>query len=657
MPKDKAITSDSLHNENCYFYLKELSNEIPQTILDAMPEKMSEALTEVTKANTDEEVKRVQEKYRFGDLYHDFFKYIENNIDNLESYAITETDRANFNKFVLAIYHNDNKILENTFAKIKDVVLGHAPIALKLEKAITSHLQDNWSTINAITPAISGSNMGRIKALMAQDFKPQHTTSLSTIRHYNYQTKSSPTEYRFGTQGQRHEGKERVSPLFSAWLHAKAAAHPKQTKIDHIYFNNLGLDRSGFEGNKEKALTHVLHGLEADHKNVAVITLPADKGILRAHNYRKTNPTLNSKSVFDEFLAIASQDPKAKTEVKDFFISPHIRSLLFGETNKQEELTRLLKNSFDKLGVPYDDQKISLAQQQAVWFDFIKFELPNHIIAKLNPESINFSCKDAIDRGGVSSAYYNLMKSIEQGHPLSREEFDRGLHAAPAMVKGRGMNHHQNIIWNAMNEYVNKNYATLNDGNRWMVEWRDLNCPHERVGELLKLRIEQEKGRLSTLGDTPAVGLAKNILQTIENQSTAEVSGKRLLLETVSRTTSLITPTGLREDNGLTTANQFDKLVNKLNIKFPTLNVLAGLIKSLIGLIPHLFSKEKDPQSLMHSGIATIKAGMHSQDRNLLITHMKDFKTALQNVKQEGPANSEAKPVVNENASNHNPHS
>src|SRR5690606_4438159 len=118
------------------------------------------------------------------------------------------------------------------------------------------------------------------------------------------------------------------------------------------------------------------------------------------------------------------------------------------------------------------DFQISPAQRQAVWFHFNKFELPNYIIQTLQPESINFSCKDAIDRGGVSSAYYNLVKSFETDHPLSREEFDQALHAAPAMVKGRGMNHHLKMIWNTVDAYVNANYQAIYEDPQkaWLIE-------------------------------------------------------------------------------------------------------------------------------------------------------------------------------------------
>src|SRR4029078_3445836 len=101
----------------------------------------------------------------------------------------------------------------------------------------------------------------------------------------------------------------------------------------------------------------------------------------------------------------------------------------------------------------------------------------------IKPKSFNFSCKDAIDRGALSSTYYNLIKSFTLNDPISKDEFELSLDAAAANVKGRGMNFHRKIIWNTINEYVNANYIELMKDNRksWLIYWRDMNCPHSRV--------------------------------------------------------------------------------------------------------------------------------------------------------------------------------
>ncbi len=88
------------------------------------------------------------------------------------------------------------------------------------------------------------------------------------------------------------------------------------------------------------------------------------------------------------------------------------------------------------------------------------------------------SCKDGIDRAGAASAYYNLIKSIQQGSPLSRQEFERAIHAAPALVKGRGMNYHAKILYNAIDYYLQAKQASnekLPEGAEWLLEWRNDN--------------------------------------------------------------------------------------------------------------------------------------------------------------------------------------
>ncbi|OAJ33019.1 hypothetical protein [Piscirickettsia salmonis] len=89
------------------------------------------------------------------------------------------------------------------------------------------------------------------------------------------------------------------------------------------------------------------------------------------------------------------------------------------------------------------------------------------------------TCKDGIDRAGIASAYYNLMQSMKGQMCLSQEEFERALHAAPALVKGRGMNHHIETLWNAVDCYLNS-MKERGEGHQvplWLTQWRDKNRP------------------------------------------------------------------------------------------------------------------------------------------------------------------------------------
>lgn len=698
----ELITSELLHNRNCFNYLRTL--KLPNLVLDNLSDSLSEkmhSLRDKTKDDYDPSIP-------YADLYTEFFDFIEENIrliyledrsklvldqERIKNYqetlkssepslmssflkryinslgylpeikkiqavqATADTPEITFEQsldlkvariqqevdaldgFILSLYDNDNYILEDTFDAVKDIVLSHAPVSKAIEGSIASHLSDKGDRINlqAQSPAQAGSKYGRFAAMMSDNFKPQHTTSLSTVRHYQYNEHEPVREYRFGTQGQRHEGVARVSPLFEQFLEVQALKVQDDSKITHIYFNNLARDRHDAEGLKEKALTLQLEGLEATHSNVAVITLPADKGLMDKNSHLKTTPEYELQEVKKEFLQIAMESPEASREIKDFHISKSIRGKIFCDANgrytpeiEQAKLAELIDKSIHALGFDQSAQ-LSSAQRQAVWFHFLKFELTNHIITALKPEGINFSCKDAIDRGGVSSAYYNLVKSFEPGKiPMDREEFERALHAAPSMVKARGMNHHINVIWNAVNAYVNQNDETLSNdpGKTWLCEWRDLNCPHELVQDLLTQRVGQFKDKLNQAleesidpSQTSTIKSGLAILNEIEKQSLSEVSGKRLLLETAVRTTAMALDPKAQSEASVA---RYRELTKELSINYPKLQILCGLMKTIVGAVLAVVSFGK-ATGVYSAGLATMKAGIEVGSRREMITHQKEM--------------------------------
>lgn len=805
--------------------------------------------------------------------------------------------------FIYSLYANDNEILKDTYNEIRHITLEHSPNSDRIQKSIAHHVSDTGESINreSQSPAEQESTTSKVSALYADVYKPQHGTSLSTIRRYR--SNFGFTEYRFGTQGQRHQGEARVSPLFERFLAIeenreaarieqlkKERAEKKLTqedqvkldepalvqaevdkalvekeepaidedKITHIYFNVLGRDivpgvmeSIAHERAKESALTEQLEKLEFDpvnnlsgHRNVAVITLPADKGLMSHHHYASTDAKHNVGDVKEEFLRIAREgrdlhlmeqlpadltqfkgsyiyidngsdkellyiksdgqqekvniqdfsvfeqkhksvfeqkhkqvtektlenpillnDQQVKTwitangghtppltKVKDFHISQRVREKIFrneyGKYTPEAEakiINDLLDKSFQALGYS-NETVLSDAQRQAVWFHFIKFELTNHIIESLKPKSINFTCKDAIDRGGVASAYFNLMKSFEETTeeeanagiekiPMNREEFEQALHAAPTMVKGRGMNHHIDIIWNVVDAYVNKHYDQLmhNKDQAWLIEWRDYNCPHERVGALLNKRtsecmkelvnhkhkllqelqtkqqeLESELQKLlkepqiepteEALETTPTLEELQDKTRTLQarlqerqeepelrelqtklhelqaqTQTTAKKldalskgmnvidevskqkhgSGKRLLLETTLRTTSMaISPEAQTPE----TCAQYTNLHDKLSINYPDLKCLCGRMKILLGTILDGFSfvlskitggKLDLKSDLTSRGLATLNAGQGHGARKLLQEKMRDHMFKIRTEKQDSVKDESVAPEDN----------
>ncbi len=649
---NKENTNNSLYNQNCYAYLRQVMEKMPKRILDILPENIRSDLKKQCEGN-------YNSKFPYGRLYTAFLKRLEDNIEDiyysqrkeliqetkvaaarknmnlsllgsaLEKHILGEEDRKKseiqkLDDFINTIYVNDNEILERSFEVIKDITSEVRPgkdhhIQKEIARLIGG---DDKNTLNSTSPTAQGSNLGRFSAMIADDFKPMHTTSFPTVRHFPYQAENDPVEVRFGTQAQRHKGEERVSPLFECWLEVQQEKQGEHKRITHVYFNNLGLDRTGFEGEKEKNLSLALHSLEAHHRNIIVITLPADKGLMGESDFKKTDKNLIKTEVFNDFLGIASQNPQSNIEIKDFYLSDTAKQLLYGAENTAEEetskLTELLEESFRAMGLSESDI-MSESERQAVWMHFTKYTFPDFVLKTLNPETFNFSCKDAIDRGGVSSAYYNLMKSFEEGNtPMTRDEFDKTLHAAPTAVKGRGMNSHLKRIWNAVDAFVNASHDDLkSDSNKkWLIAWRDANCPHVRVESLLNSRLVDAKAQLNAEkalildnqdSKLEKINLGLEILEHIENQSNEGVNGKRLLLESVTRTLDLV----LSDKPDQKSLESYQKLAEDMPVRSPTLKTVAGLMLRLIGSLIR-------SESLFNKGVELSRTGEHSSERETI---------------------------------------
>ncbi len=321
-----------------------------------------------------------------------------------------------------------------------------------LEESVMESLSSSRRKVNVVNPSSVGPRWSRFKTLFSSHYKPMQHTSFPTLRQYHYQRHLK--EIRCGTQAQRHDGKTRVSPLFEMWC---AKQNSFSGTITHVYFNNLARDRGRFSfARHETVLTNELHRLEQRQPHIAVITLPADGGLLSVGGLAQSKHFLmqDTKKLILDIAANNGQD---------FCISKNVKQLLYGEDSRgysfeqeKEKLIELLNKSISALGLGRK-ANLTVRERQALYFHFIKFELTNFILEKLQPKSFNISCKDGIDRAGVASIYYNLVKSIELRNPLAEEEFLRGLHGAAVMVKARSVNFHIKVLWNAVDQYINAN--------------------------------------------------------------------------------------------------------------------------------------------------------------------------------------------------------
>jgi hypothetical protein len=614
------MTSDLVHNRNCYAYLLKLKPWITQSILDLN----LAYLTPITRL-TDQ----YSNQFAYGNLYSRAIGSLEAHIESLYPKLNPEQTKA-MDELILSIYHNDNEILDHS-DWINEISTQIRPTHSNASKLIEQELVDRTQRVNQLTPYQIDSIPSRIQSLFSANFKPQLDTNIPSLKNYSYRKNIGPTEYRFSTQAQRHNGVVRVSPLFKQWLAIKAKQIPSTQSVSHIYFNNLSLDKDSLDlpRSKERELSLALHELEKDSSlNIAVITLPASQSLMGADHYKMTTDRLSYASVFNELLRVAEGKPH-ESGVSDFHISPSTRTKLFGtHKNQTRILKQLLTNSLTTLGINSEDF-LSTAEKQAVWLHFNKFELTNYIVTTLNPTGFNFSCKDAIDRGAVSSIYFNLLKSFQSEQPMQREEFERALDSAAANVKGRGMNFHRKIIWSTLDKYVNSHYeALLNDDNKsWLIFWRDMHCPHSIVNQLLKTRIIQLTKQLNAL-PAELINLHKagnKLISAISDQYNQQISGQRLLLELVSRTSQLLCNPHSSADS----LESYRNLAKELQINHPVLNIIGGLAEAFLGILLYLPSFGYSNQLIIH-GIATYKSGFFADQRSKLSADIQDFSNLFQ---------------------------
>lgn len=428
----------------------------------------------------------------YGNLYSELIKEIEKII-------LSDHYRpGDLGEIVQQIYFNQNQSLERAGKIVNEFEKFYSQTSPEFASAVQKRLPNTVSlltgTINKRTPAKEGGMLKLGTRLFSKKYKPMQITSMPCIRKYEYKNQEIyPVEIRIGTQAQRVEGIPHINPLFLELLksfqndrHGGIRAVPKNG-IEHLYINNLQRNDkkqkpSGITLN-EKSFTNKLEELENEEPGLAVVTIPAEDKLLAANNLNPPEDRILTREAMSAIFDIAVESNLAAE--KDLHISKKVKKILFGEKNntydkemEESTISQLIMKSFEDFGL-VGEESISRAQFTAVYFHFLKFELTDFIIKQLQPQSFNMSCKDGIDRGGASSAYYNLIKSITVGQPLKREEFITALHAAPVLVKGRPMNHHIQFIWESINGLIEgqKTRKKPLAIPEWLIEWRDSNKP------------------------------------------------------------------------------------------------------------------------------------------------------------------------------------
>lgn len=594
-------SSEALHNHNCFLFLQKCQPEL-QNFLDSYQsseQKIQEKISKIQPILQQLSTYNAQSDY--GRAYERLMTVVNHGADDASISQILDQFKA----LMVKIYHNENKILRETAEFFRNMNLRSRP-GHRLEAPIHEALRHPFvlKTYQAQSPYQAGGFWARFTAVMSKNFMAK---GLNTLRHYHYtdQILSAPIEYRMPCQAQRINGQARVKPVFKVFLDAKNSSDDVRP---HVYFNLLRRDlRRDLKPSellteeqlKEAQLTAVLEELETQPLGVKVLTLPADEGYMTkkaylSHQVLPHHP--NFAAVLEKYgkILCAESDcseSTASSVPKDFFISDQTRQLLF--PSDLQGLQTLFKTScLEYLNVqdPPEDTRFSPAQQQALWFHFVNYTLPAHTLKTLNARSFNFSCKDAIDRGGVASAWYNLMASFKTTHPMTADEFDEALYAACIYVKGRGINSHIYRIWNAVNEYVNIHLDDLlkQPDKLWLVQWRDLNCPKRRIEDVLAQRLN-EMNKIIPHDETSPSPM-RSLINEINHLNQGIAPDRGLLLEILSRS-FYIHQQSRSPSTCISTQNiqDYQALMNSLNApKWTLLKGLMNLILGTIFLIPSL---------------------------------------------------------------------
>jgi hypothetical protein len=555
------------HNKNCFNYLQAIAlaqptapafKRAPLNALRLNPQEFQEYIASIP----------------YGNRYAKFLTALEKQLEPIDSplrifldKASTEQKRVHRN-WINAIYDNPGNLLKATYQTFQETFKNRHLTDGLAENIIKKNLRHQQDA-SKVNPKASSHPVSLAQDNFGPTYKPMLKTGLATQINYSYKenveeddaTKAMARELRLATQAERHWGRTRISPLFLEWLQVnrvpptvpfenpeKEDKELPEPEITHVYFNLLKRDApKGMLDSaalNESWFSSKLEALEHNPltPNILVITLPAHRGIFSEHLTFSHKKTLTKQAICQAFLDIAKGRQKAG-RINDFYLSPKAKEMLYKELPEEARLDELIKNSFKALGLD-EQETLSPSQQQALWFHFTKFEFPCFVLNTVPAKTFNFTCKDGIDRGAIASSYFNLISSIEHGLPLSEDEFYQANHAAAAMVKGRGLNYHNEFLFNAVYHFVlNSQEQILQDaGCAWLVDWLSDNVPHhaldhdfiQNILTMQRKRVQQAKldRRLTEQGLKSFTLIERQLFD--EKSCPILISGRRLLLDSAS---------------------------------------------------------------------------------------------------------------------------
>jgi len=444
--------------------------------------------------------------------YHNIYSSIQNLAEQIESipynFKIKPEDQRDqrdqsaldfHENFFLNLFDNDNKIHDEIYKKlIKPTIKqlkSHEKPRHKLEQKIKNgsdtiksrfwKIHNPVNDLNRLVSLLGGSKLLGIKYNPLTD---------SNIPYLPFKTKEGePVNVRYGSQ---INGFKNVNQSFKQHLRVKQerklralpkeqqAIQPSEKQYHHVYFNRQGreykTDGLFVQRYAEMHRSRQLEKLEQETPSlgIAVVTFPADNEFyLGKFNKDKGIDTYDdSKTETTEFFLQQLQESIDKNK-NDFYISDDVKKQILGDGSRMQK--QKINNLFKKAVIDicgFYKNELPPDERQAVFFHFVNYHLTQAVLDAITPDSYNISCKDAIDRGGVGNLWHHMEKRLKEGKPISKEEFEKHLDASPILVRGRPINDHKNLIWNALKVRYLCN-SKLAKQMPWIKDWLLQNYP------------------------------------------------------------------------------------------------------------------------------------------------------------------------------------
>lgn len=455
------------------------------------------------------------------------------------------------------------------------------------------------------TPRKSGSmlNLARENTADFVDFQDGTNMPHLVVHEFAGTKNNAYVEIRIAMQAELIDKKASMNPLFRAWI--QYCKEPGA--ITHVYFCHADYQRKNYEGRRETKLTQALidFGNEASVKNkCAVIVLPSAHGIMLQKKIFETGKNTAVYKLFNSFLRVSINANQNTVMRHDFVVSDDVKNYLCGDIKKyNQKITELLKKSFEKFGFSDVENKntlISIAEAQAIFFDFINNEFKNFVLSTVSEKNEkkeithNSTCKHDIDRGWSASLYFNLISSLENKNPITEKSFTESIHAAAQMVKGRDMNSKFLTLWNAIHYYIenkDNNKTTIPD---WLIDWRDLNCPKKRREEIFgkaffeaTLKIQASRLNLDNTRSQIFFELSDNTVNGAKGCMSILPSNK--LIQVVRQTGRLAQEQDKAKQ--VIIAKKLKELALKLQNRNPKFDLLVVFIKRMLQAINGMLKK------------------------------------------------------------------